>query len=93
MTESEQGCLEVAREVLRGLDDGFHYAVLQYGDDLEPIEIVWNHERNPELDSRKDDFSDKEKSMRHRQMAVEYQRQFKKSSEQATLCEVVADGS
>jgi hypothetical protein len=66
---------QVAKRILDGLCEGFHYSVLAYNDSNEPVEVVWNYENTPEIDSRRDGFEDLLESRRHRQLAIEYQEQ------------------
>jgi len=68
-----------ADQYLKNLDEGFHYSVLEYADidgDNKPVEVVWNHERDPLLDSGTDPFTNPDKSRRHRNLAIEHQRNY-----------------
>lgn len=78
-SSTEDDRLRVARSVLKGLESGYHYAILAYhGETGEPIEVSWNHERDPFIGSRNDDFSDRKESKQHRKLAIKYQQQVKK---------------
>lgn len=85
---------EVARAVLDGLREGFHFAVLRHeeiGGDRVPVTVVWNYDRPVDIRSRNDDFTDPDLSERHRELAIEHQEQYQDDeTEQAELTEAVA---
>lgn len=77
---------KLARKMLAGLDDGFHYSTLAYDDEGDPIEVVWNYDRHPGQPGHNDDFTDRKTSERRRDLSIEHQQQFDDGeTEQSTL--------